>query len=125
MGLTIIKDLDGFMGGELLKQFQAEFDSMLRNVYDVNTDPEKVRSVTITIKLKPTKDRSAAAITTNVKASLAPRLPVAQIVLLDMNDAGEIVAMEKTAQIPGQQSMDGTEQREPNVLSFPPVVAKT
>lgn len=74
MGRTTIS-LDGFAGGALLERFRLAMVQIGRNIMDPNTDPEKARSITIKITLKPDKSRRSIKTSIATNISLAP--PVA------------------------------------------------
>lgn len=58
--------------GAVPEVFEREFRELLRNIADPNMVPEKVRTVTIKFAVKPTEDRSQAAIAFTCKSSLQP-----------------------------------------------------
>ena len=58
--------------GAVPEVFEREFRELLRNISDPNTVAEKVRTITIKFCVKPTEDRSQAAIDFTCKASLQP-----------------------------------------------------
>lgn len=62
-------------------------DEILPNIFDFNRDPKGMRSVTITVKFKPTIDRNgnitgADIMVDDPKCKLVPRRPVLSHVLL-------------------------------------------
>ena len=67
--------LDGFAGGALLERFRLAMVQIGRNIMDPNTDPEKSRTITIKITLKPDKSRRSIKTSIATNISLAP--PVA------------------------------------------------
>ena len=64
--------LSSICGGAVPEVFDREFRELLRNIHDPNTVAEKVRTITIKFSVKPTEDRSQAAIDFTCKASLQP-----------------------------------------------------
>lgn len=64
--------LTSICGGAVPEVFEREFRELLRNIHDPNTVAEKVRTITIKFAVKPTEDRSQAAIDFTCKASLQP-----------------------------------------------------
>lgn len=52
--------------------FEEEFDKLLRNVADDNTDADKVREITIKLAVKPNKTREKADTKVTVTSRLAP-----------------------------------------------------
>lgn len=59
-------------GGAVPEVFEREFRELLRNIHDPNTVAEKVRTLTIKFTVKPTEDRSQAAVDFTCKPSLQP-----------------------------------------------------
>lgn len=55
--------------------FEEEFAKVVANIADPNTNPEAVRTVTIQIKIKPTKDRRHASTEVACHSKLAPIQP--------------------------------------------------
>jgi hypothetical protein len=70
-----VATLDTINSGAIADLFKAEFDKLLLNIADDNTEPDKVRSVTIKVTVKPTKNREMAATTVEVNSKLAPLKP--------------------------------------------------
>lgn len=113
-----IKKLDELMDGALTERFNQVLDEVMRNAVDPNTDPKAKRQVKIVIDVIPNERRDTASFKTHVEAKLAARAAISQVVFLHVSDDGSITATEVTNQVPGQISMDGTEQELPNVLKF-------
>ncbi|WP_051321614.1 hypothetical protein [Chrysiogenes arsenatis] len=66
------------MGG-LQERFSHELERVISNIADENTPPDKVREITIKVKLKPNKERTRVAIENHVTTKLAPYDPVTTI----------------------------------------------
>jgi hypothetical protein len=64
--------LTNICGGALEEVFQKEFQTVLANIADVNTDPEAKRKVTLELTVKPFKDRSGAQVTFYCKSKTVP-----------------------------------------------------
>lgn len=58
-------------GGAAIERFDDELSRVLDNVMDPNTDAEKVREVTLKVKIKPTKDRDMGAVSIEVNGKIA------------------------------------------------------
>lgn len=95
-------DLTTINSGAAIEQFEEEFQKVLENIADPNTDPEKVREVRLVLKLKPSKDRSTATTQITATAKLAPAQPHESFVVLD-HDGGQISAY---ATDPRQESFE-------------------
>ncbi|GHU76475.1 hypothetical protein AGMMS49992_22220 [Clostridia bacterium] len=112
-----IQSLDQLMGGALNERFNAAFKDILKNCFDPNTDPEKVRKIKVTIFVKPDGNRDAAKFGFDIKAEPAAPTAVTQTVYIHQKDDGSVEAVEKTNVAPGQVGFDGKEYI-PNVIEF-------
>lgn len=92
--------------GAVLDLFNAEFEKVLKNIEDENTDAKGTRSITIKIDLKPTEDRRYAETKVSVSSKLAGIKPTKGMIFFD-NDGTGLAAYE-----------DNPEQK---VLDFPQV----
>lgn len=84
-------DLSTVAQGAAPEVFEHEFQKVLANIQDPNTDPEEVRSVTLTFKFKPLKSREEAQVRLEVKSKLAAMAPVAGHMFMGRKE-GRIVA---------------------------------
>lgn len=66
VSLTTIK------GGAAVEKFDYILSQVLENIDDLNTEADAVRSITLTVKLKPSPDRDEVAYVIDVKGRLAP-----------------------------------------------------
>lgn len=64
--------IDTLARGGIKDIFNAEFQKLLENVLDINTDAEAKRSVTLTVEVTPTETRDEATVTIKAKSKLAP-----------------------------------------------------
>ncbi len=117
-----IKKLDDLMDGAITERFNDALGQVLGNVFDPNTDPEKVREIALVVKLKPNARRDAAEFKTDVKVKLAPPVPLVQTVLMEHRDDGTVIAMERTDQVPGQMDIGG-DVTVPRAAEFNGVIA--
>ena len=113
-----IKNLDELMDGAMTERFQQHWDKVMQNVFDPNTDPKAKRQITVVIDITPNERRDAAESSIDFKTKMAPMRKLAQTIFLHMDDHGKVTATEVTQQIPGQISMDGSEQAIPKVIEF-------
>lgn len=80
--------LENVCGGAVASQFEHELQNVLRNIEDVNTDPEQKREIRIKVSFSPTKDRSMAQITGTVESKLAGLRPVGTAAFMGEDDDG-------------------------------------
>lgn len=109
-----IKGLDDMMGGAVTERFNAALKTCLKNIIDPNTDAQKARKVTLELTIKPSKDRTTADFNLLCKPTLAPPVAVTQSMVINRNDAGEVVAIQTggsgSDQLPGQMDVDDVKQ---------------
>ena len=68
--------LESLAQGAVSERFSEEFQKVLENIFDPNTDPTAKRSIVITIDIKANEQRNWADLRASVKAKLAPNEPV-------------------------------------------------
>jgi hypothetical protein len=78
--------------GALEHMFNAARDQILENIYDIKTDPEAVREMTIKVRFKPDERRYEIATALAVTTKLAPAMPVGGRVWLGQKD-GKLTAV--------------------------------
>lgn len=54
------------------ERFRVELERVIENIADVNTDPEKVREITLKVKIKPNQDRNSAVVSISCTSKLTP-----------------------------------------------------
>jgi len=74
--------------GAALELFEAAWERLLDNVGDENTKATAVRSVQITVRVKPNEERNSAVTTVAVTDRLAPLSPHEHFVILGSNGHG-------------------------------------
>lgn len=91
--------LSNLCGGAVEEVFQREFAEILKNVGDVNTDPEAKRKITLEFTLEPFEDRSGAQVTFACKSKVVPVNPVKGTVFLQRQGTGMIAVPHDPKQI--------------------------
>lgn len=104
--------------GAIQERVDYEVSKVIDNILDTNTDPTAKRKVTLTLELKPDKERSVVAITASAKATLAPTVPVGTSLVITADGEGEMMLAEIVPNVPGQMSLDGGEQEAPKILKI-------
>ena len=74
--------LESVNSGAIIDLFEEEFEKLVQNIADDNTEPDKVRSITIQLSDKPSKDRSKADTKVSVTSKLAPLKPHESYIVL-------------------------------------------
>lgn len=106
-------------GGSFLERIDYEMARVMNNILDANTKATAKRKVTVTLTFTPDDDRSIIGVDVVVKSALAPTNPaVTSLYLMGEDGTGEVQAVEMVPQIPGQTSLDGTEQEAPSALKI-------
>lgn len=106
-------------GGAILERVDYEMGRIMENILDPNTKPTAKRKLVVTVELTPSADRKTITINTTAKATLcATDAVTTALALVGAPGSGELAAVEMTPQIPGQLSIDGSEQSQPKVLKF-------
>lgn len=98
--------------GAIKERTEVELQKIIENITDPNTDPKKKRQMQITIDFLPDAERQTISLNTVVKSKLEPTHAISTGLYLT-GDAGGMVAVELTPQIPGQTNLDGEVQGEP------------
>lgn len=102
--------------GAIKERVDYEMARVMDNILDPNTNPTKERSLTVTVKFKPDTERQQISVQAVAKSKLEPTNPVATALYITGDQNGEASAVEMVPQVPGQQSIDGTEEDEPKML---------
>ena len=113
-----IKSLEALMGGAVSERFASATRELWCNVLDPNTDPTKVRTLSLQLKVKPTKDRKFATMSLDVSTKLAPPASVETSIIIGADEQGVITAYESVEGVePGQIDVDGNTHI-PTVVQF-------
>ena len=68
--------------GAIKERVDYEMSRIMDNILDVNTNPTKERSLTITVKFKPDPERQQISVQAIAKSKLEPTNPVATALFL-------------------------------------------
>lgn len=75
-------NLGNICDGCVPERFELELARVMKNVNDLNTDPEAARELVIKFKFKPSPDRKSAVVTMGMKCKLAALEPKAGSIFL-------------------------------------------
>lgn len=82
-------------GGAAVAKFEQELAKLAKNIMDPNTDAEVARTVTLTVTVKPSKDRNWAGIKISAIAKLAPNVAYTTRAFVGLDHAsGKVVICE-------------------------------
>lgn len=101
--------------GAIQERLDYELSKVIDNIDDLNTKADAVRKLTLTLSLKPDSERKNIRMTVQVKPTLVPTNNIESSLYLTESDEGKAL-VEMLPQVPGQMSMDGSEQDEPKVI---------
>lgn len=90
-------DINALSGGALAEKVNIELRKIAENVLDPNTKPDAVRTLTVTIKIKPNETRQIGAADIQVKSSLAPSRGIPTSFVFDFDHDGKAVLKELTS----------------------------
>lgn len=91
-GVQIVS-LDTLADGAAVERFNYELQKALENIGDINTSAGATRSVSLIIKMKPNEERTGAAVSIEIKSTLASIKPEATYFHLT-NHGSSVVATE-------------------------------
>ncbi|MEB8800114.1 replication terminator protein, partial [Bacillus cereus] len=86
--------------------FHQEFERVMENMADLNTDPKKARKIVLTLSFAGDKKRDVWNCQVQATSKLAPTEAVESKILLDMDQNGNLVGQELASGIQGQFYMD-------------------
>lgn len=87
-------NINNLAGGAMAERINRELLKVAENVMDPNTKAEAVRTVTISIKIKPNEARQIGITDIDVKSSLAPAKGVPTSFVFDYDKDGKAVMKE-------------------------------
>lgn len=92
--MSVIYSLDKLLGGAVVELFSKAMVEVAENVLDPNTKPDAERGITISIAIKPNKERDIADMSAQVKPKLAPHLAATGRMAFDRDREGNAVCGE-------------------------------
>ena len=109
---TIKKSILEMGHGIIMEMADAAMKDILKNIADPNTEPKKMRKITLTLKFVPNEDRSQITATSDAKLTLAPNKPQSVTLFNQAYKDPETNEMkvrlqEVMAVAPGQMSLTG------------------
>ncbi len=105
--------------GAFIERVDYEMNRVVDNILDPNTKATEKRKVTITLTLQPDDLRQNVNVAFAVKSALAATNPLTtSLYIAGEATTGEMQVVEMTPNIPGQMSIDGTEQEAPSMLKL-------
>lgn len=93
-------------GGGVEEKLQYALDEVAANIADPNTEPKKVRKITMTLTLKPNDSRTVADMAIDVKTALAAPVGISTTLMIDRDEKGKPVASEIYGKDPDQGILD-------------------
>jgi hypothetical protein len=98
--------IDKLAGGGASERIQREINKIAENVLDPNTKADATRTLTISLTIKPNKQRQVGEAELVVKSSLAPAAGLPTSFVFDFDSEGNAVMEElKTGRDPNQTAI--------------------
>ena len=105
-------------GGAAVEKFQEEFEKVVANIMDPNTDPKAKREVVLKVTIQPSADRDWAGMKIEAQAKLAPNVAYATRAFVGIDrQSGKASAFEDN---PNQTTIDDFIDRDKNVEHIEP-----
>ncbi|KZR58340.1 hypothetical protein [Pseudobacillus badius] len=101
-----IVDLNCFADGAMAERFNQEVQKVLENITDPNTDPTKVRKVTLTINFNSNDKREVVNVSVQAKSTLTPAKNIDTQLLVDYDSKGKVTGAELKSGVKGQTYID-------------------
>lgn len=100
-------DLNHFAEGALAARFNEELLKVLENIADPNTEPNKNRSITVTVNIHGDENRDVVNASVVAKSKLLPSKEVNTKILMGATDEGIVIGKELRSGVKGQMFFDG------------------
>ncbi|MED2985534.1 replication terminator protein [Bacillus thuringiensis] len=104
--MEVMIDLNTFADGALSERFHQEFERVMENMNDLNTDPKKARKIVVTLSFSGDQKREVWNCQVQATSKLVPTEAVESKILLDMDQNGNLVGQELASGLKGQYFMD-------------------
>lgn len=104
--MSQIIDLTQFADGAVAERFNQELIKVLENIADPNTDPKKVRKLTLTVSIAGNEKRDIATVGIQAKTALAPAKQIETQIIMDYDNRGRVTGAELKSGIKGQTYLD-------------------
>lgn len=112
--VSVLRMIDG----AIEERVNYEVGKVIDNVLDLNTEPQKKRTIKITLEFVPDETRQILQLSAKVESKLVPTENVRGTLAIGAGNGGEVVVWEHGKQMPGQMDMTGGEQPQPKLLQF-------
>lgn len=96
-------DLSSFAEGALQEKFDKEFQKVIENIQDPNTEWKKPRKLLMELTFRTDEDRELSIVSIVAKSTLALSKDATAKILIGMDGKGGYLANELNTQINGQQ----------------------
>lgn len=99
-------DISEIAGGAVAEAAGIELQKVIENIADANTDPKKVREVTIKIKVRGDERRDIAMVEVQTNSKLIPSKPLETKFIIDRDSKGKVVGAELVSGTKDQMMID-------------------
>jgi len=105
--------------GAIQEKVAIEAEKIFNNILDLNTHPDKTRSMTIKLDFTPHQNRKSITLKVGAKSNLQHNCEVVTQLQIGIDSrSGKIIARELLPQIEGQLDFEGKETPPPVILNF-------
>jgi hypothetical protein len=104
--MSQIINLTQFADGAVAERFNQELIKVLENIADPNTDPKKVRKLTLTVSIAGNEKRDIATVGIQAKVTLSPAKQIETQIIMDYDNRGRVTGAELKSGIKGQTYVD-------------------
>ncbi|MHC4864656.1 MAG: hypothetical protein ACYTEX_11255 [Planctomycetota bacterium] len=109
-------------GGAAVEKFQEEFEKVVQNISDPNTDAKAKREVILKVTIQPDSERRLAGMKIEALAKLAPSVAYATRAFIGVDrESGKVSAFEDD---PNQMTIEDFVDRDKNVEHIEPTADK-
>ncbi len=104
--------------GAILERVDYEMGKVLQNIFDPNTNPTKVRKITVDLTFAPSSDRTFIQVGAVARSKLEPTtmIQTSLAIHIGMNGIPEIT--ENSSQLEGQMDLYGGEEPPAKILAY-------
>lgn len=104
------KSILAMAGGQIQELIDREMARIVDDILDEDKEPAEKRKLTVTVELKPDRNRVEIAVAVNAKCSFAPSIGTGTMLRAVPDGFGHPVFVELMPEVPGQMDMDEDEQ---------------
>lgn len=110
--------LANILGGAAIERWDDEFDRVVENICDPNTDPKAMRSISLKVKIKPNDKRSFGIVSIECDSRICPPKAVGTEIFIGKGRDGVVIASENNLRQPELPGVDVKQESDGNVVAM-------